>query len=102
MSQNLFNKFNEWHKKWLESNTSSEQQMKTQEWLVSSDTSAMATISDSSKPSVVSTDKPIVPKIIPTVAKQTPSSDKKLIKLIINNEERPPYRKFCRYKIELQ
>ena len=83
----------------MENNSSSEQQMKTQEWLVSTDTSPVATIIDT-KGSVVTIDKSNAVKSSST-AKQT-NPEKKLIKLVINNEDRPPYHKYCKYKIEIQ
>ena len=67
--------------------------MRTQEWLVSSDTSSMAT-----NTCIVPIDKSGAAKSS-SALKQT---NKKLIKLIINNEDRAPYRKFCKYKIEIQ
>jgi hypothetical protein len=69
--------------------------MKVREWLVSSDTT-----DDKDKVCAISSDTKTTVSAKSSSTK-TPSNENKLIRLVINNEDKPPYRQFCRYKFEV-
>jgi len=82
--------------KWVKKNSTSDQQMIIQEWLLESDTT-----DDKDKVCAISSDTKTTVSAKSSSTTKTPSNENKLIRLMINNEDKPPYRQFCRYKFEV-
>ncbi|RWS11975.1 paired amphipathic helix protein Sin3a-like protein [Dinothrombium tinctorium] len=95
VSERLYTKFKEWHQKWLQLETRSEQQHDCEEWLLGriyeeqreEESGKEAESNNAKKESDLSDKKQVKIKL-------------KTVKIMINDSSKPPYRPYCKYKLQ--